>query len=89
MRTFLILIIVCLAIAAGYGAFKVKERFINHDTEFKNLSIQGAVRVRPETSTNNYNVYNSAVGSAYQYGSELRFYDNYQLNGRAFGKVFN
>jgi hypothetical protein len=89
-NAFLTAVGITVAIAAGFGAYNAKEFFINHDTEFRNLGITGAVRVRPETSWNSgYSMYNNNVGSYYNYGSELRFYDNYQLNGRALGKIFN
>ena len=87
-HAFLTAVIITILIAAGFGMYKVRETFVNHDTKFENLSIVGGVRVRPEDRNNSWN--NVWVnGTYFKNGSELMFYDGYRLNGRMHGTVFN
>lgn len=83
---FLTAAVITIMIAAGFGFYKVRELFVNHDTRFENLFIQGGVRVRPETNSWT-GLYSN--GAYFLRGSELMFYDGYKLNGRAYGKVFH
>jgi hypothetical protein len=83
---FLTAVIITVMIAAGFGMYKVRETFVNHDTKFDNLFIVGGVRIRPEDRVR-YDIYNN--GSTFKNGSELVFYDGYKLNGRTHGSVFD
>jgi hypothetical protein len=83
---FLTAIVITILIAAGFGMYKVRETFLNHDTKFDNLAIVGGVRVRPEDRNNGY-IY--SYNSSFKNGSELMFYDGYRLNGRTHGSVFD
>lgn len=84
-HAFLTAVVITILIAAGFGMYKVRETFINHKTNFENLTIVGGVRIRPEDRFNgNINSFNSN----FRNGSELMFYDGYRLNGRASGSIF-
>ena len=85
-QAFLTAVIITILIAAGFGMYKVRETFVNHDTRFENLAIVGGVRIRPEDRTK-WDV--ASNGSFFKNGSELMFYDGYKLNGRTYGSVFN
>lgn len=85
-HAFLTAVVIAILIAAGFGMYKLRETFINHNTTFNNLSIVGGVRIRPEDRVK-YDVYSN--GSYFKNGSELMFYDGYKLNGNTQGYIFN
>jgi hypothetical protein len=85
-QAFLIAVVISVISAAGFGMYKVRETFVNHNTMFENLSIMGAVRIRPEDKNRGF-IYSN--NSNFKNGSELTFYDGYKLNGRTYGSVFD
>ncbi len=85
-HAFLIAVVITIMIAAGFGMYKVRETFVNHNTMFENLAIVGGVRIRPEDK-NRGEIWSNS--SNFKNGSELMFYDGYKLNGRTHGSFFD
>ncbi len=85
-HAFLTAVVITILIAAGFGMYKVRETFVNHDTKFENLAIVGGLRIRPEDRDKG-SIFSR--DSRFKDGSELMFYDGYKLNGRTFGSVFD
>ncbi len=85
-HAFLLAVVITIMIAAGMGMYKVHETFINHDSNFVNLSIVGGVRIRPEDRGRGF-IWSDS--SNFKNGSELMFYDGYKLNGRTHGSFFD